>query len=212
MKTWNERLKSELGKSDYTQSAFARAVGVSPPTVTDWLNGEIKKLEASNAQSICSVLSLRIEWLLDGEGPPREGVKEDTTQAYKRGKVPVISWTQAGQWAESPDNFSPGDAEEWLDCPFPHSNGSFYLILIGDSMWPEYQEGEYILVDPAVSPSHGKDVVVRTPSGSYTFKRLQITPDGTYLLALNPDHPERKIKIPDDSIICGVVTSSLKKR
>jgi len=139
---------------------------------------------------------------------------EETASKYIRpkGKVPVISWMQAGKWRDSPDNYAPGDAEEWLECPFPHSDGSFYLVIVGDSMYPEYLEGEYILVDPAVPATHGKDVVMRTPDGTYTFKRLQITHEGTYLLALNPDHPNRKIQIPDDSQACGVVTSSLKKR
>ena len=80
------------------------------------------------------------------------------------------------------------------------------------SMFPEYREEEYILVDPSVEPRHNDDVVARTPEGTYTFKRLQITPDGTYLLALNVNHPERKIKIPNDSLICGVVTGSWLKR
>lgn len=213
MKTWNQRLKNALDlDSDLNQNTLAVAVGVKPPTVTDWLNGKIKSLTAENAHAICAVLNIRMEWLLKGKLPMRPGGKEDKSQLERRGKVPVISWTKAGQWCESPNEFEPGDAEEWLDCPFPHSDGSFYLILIGDSMSPAYQEGEYILVDPNVQAAHGKDVVVRTPSGTYTFKRLQITPEGTYLLALNPDHPERKIKIPDDSHICGVVTASLRKR
>lgn len=128
------------------------------------------------------------------------------------GRVPVISWVAAGRWCESPDTFEPGDADEWLECPFPHSKSSIYLKVIGDSMFSDYSEGEYILVDPEIPAEHGNDVVVRTPDGKYTFKRLQITPEGTYLLALNPDHPNRKIQIPADSQVCGVVTSSLKKR
>ncbi|WP_339898240.1 S24 family peptidase [uncultured Gilvimarinus sp.] len=127
-------------------------------------------------------------------------------------QVPLIAWVAAGSWCDSPDNYAPGDAEEWLDCPFPFSKQSFCLAVVGDSMWPDYREGEYILVDPAIEPIHNDDVVAREPDGKHTFKRLQITPDGTYLLAVNPDHPNRKIEIPADTQICGVVTGSWMRR
>jgi|SRR5690554_1630930 len=127
-------------------------------------------------------------------------------------KVPLISWVAAGSWCESPDSYEPGDAEEWLDCPFPFSAHSFCLAVVGDSMFPDYREGEYILVDPAVEARHNDDIVAREPDGKHTFKRLQITPDGMYLLALNPDHPNRKIEIPADTQICGVVTGSWMRR
>lgn len=134
------------------------------------------------------------------------------TGAKSLKKVPLISWVVAGEWCESPDNFAPGDAEEWLDTPFSVSSRAYCLTLSGDSMSPDYREGEIILVDPGIAPLHGNDIVARTPDGKQTFKRLQITPEGTYLLALNPDHPNRKIEIPEGTTICGVVVGSWMRR
>jgi SOS-response transcriptional repressor LexA len=79
-------------------------------------------------------------------------------------------------------------------------------------MHPEYREGELILVDPAIEARHGDDVIARTPEGKATFKRLQVTPDGTFLIALNPSYPDRIIKAPADTHICGVVTASWMQR
>jgi SOS-response transcriptional repressor LexA len=135
---------------------------------------------------------------------------DNIRQAPDLNKVPLLSWVQAGNWCESPE--PPGTAEEWLDCPFPHSENAFCLEVVGDSMSPEYREGEYILVDPALQPEHNDDIVARTPDGTHTFKRIQITPEGNYLLALNPDHPARKIKAPEGTHICGVVTGSWMRR
>lgn len=136
----------------------------------------------------------------------------DPAYSSRMKKVPLISWVAAGGWCGSDDPFAPGQADEWLECPFPHSENSFCLKVIGDSMAPDYREGEIILVDPGIDAGHGDDVVARTPESTYTFKRLQITPEGTYLLALNPDYPGRYIRIPPDSDICGVVTGSWIKR
>lgn len=125
-------------------------------------------------------------------------------------KVPLISWVAAGNWCESPDNFSPGDAEDWLASPFSHSKHAFCLTVKGESMMPKYRDGEIILVDPEVAYKHNSDVVVREPNGGSNFKCLQITPTGTYLLLLNPDWPadERIIKMPEGTVICGVVIGS----
>jgi SOS-response transcriptional repressor LexA len=126
--------------------------------------------------------------------------------------VPLIAWVQAGDWCDSPDNNQFGDAEEWMAAPYRHGKRAFCLKVIGDSMSPDYRENEIILVDPDVEARHNDDVVIRNGDGNHTFKRLQITPEGTYLLALNPDHPDRKIKIPHGSSVCGVVIGSWMRR
>ncbi|KAF1004403.1 MAG: putative HTH-type transcriptional regulator [Pseudomonas sp.] len=128
--------------------------------------------------------------------------------------VPLISWVTAGMLDESMDLLATNDAEEWLQCPYPHSNNSFCLQIKGLSMAPDYRDGEIILVDPMVEVRHNSDVVVRTPEpdGKTTFKRLQITDDGMFLLALNVDFPNRIIEMPEGTKICGVVTGSWMRR
>lgn len=125
---------------------------------------------------------------------------------------PVISWVQAGSLCENGEIDTFESATEWRDCPVKHSNKTFVLVIVGDSMSPEYLEGWDIFVDPTIDARHNDDVVVCDPQGNSSFKRLQITPEGKYLLALNPEHPQRKIKVPEGTTICGVVIYSGKKR
>jgi SOS-response transcriptional repressor LexA len=126
--------------------------------------------------------------------------------------VPLVSWVNAGDWCDAEDPYRPGDAEDWLICPFDHSENAFCLKVSGDSMNPEYLDGHIILVDPSVRPEHGDDVVARTPGGAASFKRLQITPEGMHLEALNPHWPNRVIVAPEGTVICGVVTASWVSR
>jgi SOS-response transcriptional repressor LexA len=127
-------------------------------------------------------------------------------------RLPLISWVQAGSWCEAIDNFQPGDADTWLECPVRTGPRAYCLEVVGHSMYvPDgsgYAEGEIIFVDPDLEPTHGSDVIVRSASGSVTFKRLQSTQDGMYLLALNPAWPERIIHATEDTIFCGVVVFS----
>lgn len=127
-------------------------------------------------------------------------------------RCPLISWVKAGEMCDVGHVYNSDDAEEWLICGTPHSEKTFALSVVGDSMSPEYLEGWHIFVDPEVQAKHNDDVVVIDHEGKATFKRLQITPEGNYLLALNTEYPNRVIKVPVDSTICGVVIYSGKRR
>ncbi|MGI4938352.1 MAG: helix-turn-helix domain-containing protein [Janthinobacterium lividum] len=128
------------------------------------------------------------------------------------GKLPLISWVQAGEWEEAMNNFQPGDAEDWLDCPFKHGPRAFILKVVGDSMFdPEgersYKDGEFIAVDPDVEARHKSRVIVRLDDqNTATFKQLLIEPDGSKLLvALNRSWPNRIIPVNGNATICGVI-------
>lgn len=123
-------------------------------------------------------------------------------------KVPLISYTQAGEWCETMVSiYDPDQAEQWLVSPIEHGEGSYCLRVVGSSMGGEggYPEGCIILVDTSLEARHGDDVVAVTPDGQTTFKRLQITPDGRFLVAINPDWPNRYLQAPDGTKVCGVV-------
>ncbi len=132
--------------------------------------------------------------------------------ARTKGRIPLISWIQAGNWSEIVNNFQPGDAEDWIPCPFTHSKSAFILRVVGLSMYnpggeKSYAPGEYIAVDPEGEPMNRKMVVVREGKEERaTFKQLLIDPEGTMILqALNPTHVPRAMEIPPGSRIIGTV-------
>lgn len=119
---------------------------------------------------------------------------------------PLISWVQAGAWTEVDGPFTAQDAEALLPCPVRCSNGTFVLRVRGESMEPRFHDGDLIFVDPAVSPDHGRFVVVcDAVSGMATFKQLIVEGERKYLKALNPDWPHRIIESHSNVAICGVV-------
>lgn len=71
--TIGERLKECLaGPPKRTGKALAAACGVQPPSVSDWLNGETKTLEASNLLAAADFFGVRAKWLADGVGSKYE--------------------------------------------------------------------------------------------------------------------------------------------
>ncbi|MCI2809358.1 LexA family protein [Eoetvoesiella caeni] len=121
--------------------------------------------------------------------------------------VPLISWVKAGDWCGVVDNFSPGDAEEWLPIPRAHGPNAYALRVRGVSMEPRYRDGSIIFVDPSKQADHGSNVVVRMDNeAEATFKQLVVEGDTKFLRALNPDWPGPKlIEINSSATICGVV-------
>lgn len=211
MNTWNERLQQAIEDSGLKKSAFAKKVGVSPPTVTDWISGEIKTISAPNAERVAAALSLNTKWLVSGKGPKHVDQLIGNTGAGPpiHSKYPLISSVQAGRWTDIVDNFSPGDAEDWIASTARLSKFAFALRVEGDSMvgppgTKSVPEGSIIIVDPQLEPHNGSFVVAKLPGeDKAVFKKFVKDGPRLYLMPLNPTY--RPIEIDDSCIIVGVV-------
>ncbi|MDR5800666.1 S24 family peptidase [Caballeronia sp. LZ001] len=132
-----------------------------------------------------------------------------------RGKVPLISWVQAGAWESFVDDLAVGDAEDWLLSPIATSKNAYFLRVKGLSMFnptgePSFNENDLILVEPQCCAHSGSLVVVRLDDESEaTFKQLVLEGGKQYLRALNPDWPTRIIEVHNNATICGVVKSKV---
>ncbi|WP_131753785.1 helix-turn-helix domain-containing protein [Burkholderia vietnamiensis] len=128
------------------------------------------------------------------------------------GKLPLISWVQAGDWSEIVDNFQPGDAEDWIACPFPSGRHGFVLRVVGDSMYNpggdlSFRDGDFISVNPEHDARHRSLVIARRDREKATFKQLLLDEsEGPMLHALNPNWPTRYIPFDKNTEIVGVVT------
>lgn len=126
-----------------------------------------------------------------------------------QGRLPLISWNQARNWDDLVNTFALEDAEDWLDCPVPHSSRSYCVQNVSDGMddgtSEGYREGEILFVDPEVIAAPGDDVIVNTPDDKTIFRRLKEDTEGMYLLSLNG---KKIMRIPEGANICGVVIFS----
>ena len=123
--------------------------------------------------------------------------------------MPLISWVQAGAWAEVIENHQPGQAEEWRLTTAKVSKNAFALRVKGDSMTnpngsPSIPEGYIIIVDPHRQAENGDLIVARLDdSMEATFKKLVIDGGLRYLKPLNPAYPV--IQINGNCTIVGKV-------
>ncbi|MCU4331910.1 S24 family peptidase [Acinetobacter pittii] len=64
---------------------LARAVGVKPPSVSDWLSGKSKKMEGENLLRAAKYLKVSASWLATGVGEPTEEQNKDIPAVADKG-------------------------------------------------------------------------------------------------------------------------------
>ena len=79
---------------------------------------------------------------------------------------------------------------------------SFALMVLGDSMAPEFAEGDVIVIEPDGLATDGS-FVLANHGGEWIFRKLAKAGDGWQLRPLNPRYPS--IELADLSAIRGVV-------
>jgi len=127
-----------------------------------------------------------------------------TVLSHTGRKLPVMGSIAAGAWCEPDGNFDPRDAEEWIDSPGPVGARAFILRVEGVSMEPKFLEGDKIVIDPSLEALPGHFVAAkRTRDQAATLKQLRQEGSEQYLYALNPDWPERIIRMTEEWTICG---------
>ncbi|QNK68453.1 helix-turn-helix domain-containing protein [Variovorax sp. PAMC26660] len=113
-------------------------------------------------------------------------------------RIPLVSYIQAGMWAEIIDRFQPGDADDWLTTDQDVSPHTFALQIKGDSMLPEFKEGDRVIIDPDVAPQPGDFVAAKNGEEEATFKKYRprsMDANGALifeLIPLNDDYPSMR--------------------
>jgi len=83
-----------------------------------------------------------------------------------------------------------GAANEYAEIATGDSQ-AFIVPVVGDSMSPKYEPGEFALVEPETPPEVGEDVLVRLADGRTLLKRLYRRLGAVIVLKnLNPSKAE----------------------
>lgn len=207
MTTLGENLKKIRKAKKMTQKELAQKSGVKQSVISD--------LETGNAKSTGSILELANALGVTAE-ELKKGALDDVSLInvlpVAPRMAPVLSWVQAGTMTNV-QAFDMSQVEEWLPIPDGDCEKCFYLKVQGLSNYPEFHEGDYILVDPTLpfGDMNSGDIIVVRKFDDATFKRLVIEPDGTkYLQAINPEFKPNIIPLDQDCEFVGEVVDCIR--
>lgn len=223
MSTLSERLKLAIERADVSKSDLAKACGVKPASVSDWLSGKSKSMRAPVAQKAAEFLNVSIIWLSTGEGSPELGSNVSPAR-LKLKKIPLITFAQAGLLTDNGQIRDPNvciDHGDYILVDEDMPDGTLGVIVEGDSMEPEFHEGDVVVIDPDLSPQPGDFVIAKricpySDSVESTFKKYrprQYDENGNLeyeLVPLNPDYPSLNSKRDKLSIV-GIVVEHRRK-
>lgn len=211
----SERIKTILEDPEIKPYALAKAAGVPQETLEQWASGEVKSIPLDQAVGIQEAFGYNAVWLVMGKGQPRAAVFDDprpkpvppkaakpkknaagesveptplTYQANtaKYRAIPVVGRAQGGLpdriWTDG--DYPVGATQQFAEVASADPQ-AFLTPVVGLSMIPRYNPGEFALVEPGTEPELEDDVLVRLNTGETMIKRLLSRRQGIRLGSYN---------------------------
>lgn len=183
------RLKLAMQQSGVTTTALANELGVSYQAVKRVLEGKSKAFSAINNEKAAIVLNVSAYWLASGIGQlSKNNVQSLQTPVYSdsQRKIWVIGKDSGGLmperiWEDSQLTVEPSDYA-LLESSDPYA---FLSEVVGDSMYPKFENRNFVLVEPSTEIEIEDCVLVRLKSGETMLKRLVSMRDGIRLSSFN---------------------------
>ncbi|MHC4616674.1 MAG: S24 family peptidase [Planctomycetota bacterium] len=124
--------------------------------------------------------------------------------------VPVINKVAAGYPADFNDlDYPVGVADDYVRCPDLHDPNAFAVRVVGDSMEPNFHEGDIVIFSPAAEVHSGDDCFVRFAMPHETsFKRVFFEPDNQ--VRLQPRNERYSPIVVDGKRINGLYRAVIK--
>lgn len=156
--------------------------------------------------------------------PPQEGVfSNGQPVAHDVRRIPVLNYVQAGNPKEVIDDYAAGTGMDEItidaDLAQELSMESFALVIRGNSMEPEFKEGDVVVIDPSVKPLPGDFVVAKLDSdGETTFKKYRsrgMDDTGHHmfeLVPLNEDYHTILVSSKKPGHVVGTMVEHRRKR
>lgn len=205
MDTLQERLIHARKQKQMSQAQLGKAIGKSQSAIAALETGRNKA--STDIAKIANALGVSAIWLETGQGEmlgTYQLPNNVTTTGYHLNRVPVISWVRAGEWRDI-EHYDCEDTE-YIQITKDIKDG-FALRVQGDSMQPEFADGDIIVIDPH-APQDNNSYVVAIHDDKATFKKLVFDGETPYLKPLNPQYP--LLSWDENTRIIGVVKQKIK--
>lgn len=199
-KLLGRRIKNRRMELNMTQGDVAKPIGVAISTIQRYEAGTIQKIKLPVVEAIARMLKVDPSWLIGKTDEmkilsdlPSPNITEDVVT------FPIITEVAAHYDTFSYDESVTGDT---VDIPRRYLRGrpeNDYCVMRvkGDSMYPDYRDGDLVLVlkqDTLNRP--GEIGVINYENGELTLKRIdyEVGEDWLELIPINPMYPPKKIE------------------
>lgn len=217
---WHERAKTALERKKWTVADLQRATAIPYDRLNKQLRGDVKNPRGDDQKLIADALGVRLLWLRDGLEPMTEGPKdaaplppeplppgETMTEAPMLSRhdmpldVPVYGTAVGGSMGDFQLN---GQVVDYIRRPpsLTRARNAFAIFYANDSMFPRYETGDPIYVNPSRPPGPGDDVLIEMhgegdgePGAAYVKRLVKRSASFVMLQQFNPPRSDIKIDL-----------------
>ena len=219
MSTIGQRIRESRKKVGLTQQALAAECGVSRAAVAQW-EGDVTKPSLDHLQKAADALDAWLPWLTTGEWgqSPSQQRALDRAQPEQR-PVPMVDYLYAGKWDLITDPRMLGEDKKFITTDLDVGSMAFAIVVTGESMLPEFQRGDLIIIDPEVVPTPGDFVIAKLDlqvDGTFMKYRPRGTDKNGHpvieLVPVNEDWPTQTINVGNPGHIIGTLVEHRRYR
>lgn len=203
MESIGNRIRNLRKDKKLTQKDLAKILGITDAAIVHWEKDvNIPKLEYLNI--LAPTLNTTIDYIMYGKSDTSDKIIDFRPITRM---LPVLTYVQCGLMTNV-RSISPHEIEKWLPAPPDTGKNSFYLIAQGISNAPEFNDGDFICIDPDVPLEYVQtgEMIVVIQDDEATFKALVREHKTIYLKALNPNFQPNIIPLKENSIYRGKYT------
>lgn len=180
--SFGEKIKSLRLELGLTLEEVGQIVGVGKSTVRKWESGEIANMRRDKIALLAKALHVDPAVLMGWDSKAKPATA--SASPAKPIRIPVLGSIPAGIPIEAVE-----DILDWEELPTSMGKGGaqyFALQVKGDSMSPNYLDGDVLILRRQDTCNSGQDCAVMVNGDDATFKRVKISDRGITLQPLNP--------------------------
>ena len=194
--TVGDRIKLLRESLGITQVSLADSICEKKQTIYKYENNLITNIPIKNIENIAEVLNTTPAYLMgweDSDALPSPDIAEDSIQ------FPILVDVAAGY--DQPAQVLQNWEGEKIEVPRAYLHGRspddyFAMRVVGDSMYPDYQNGDILLIlRQSILNRSGEVAVILYGGEDATLKKIEFVQgeDWMKLLPINPQYPPRMI-------------------
>lgn len=198
-------LAEQIAKAGLSHAEFARRGDIPLPTLRSWLRTARSQIRGGNLQKLSRVLDkspdelrtkLRQAYYERGDQSMFVPIRNRPGERLIIRPVPILNTISAAKLVEkSSYDYPPGFADRYVPAPTDDPD-AFALVVDGDCMAPDYQNGEIVIFSPLEVERYGvvagKDYAIQLDGEGdeqSTFKRVLLDPADEDVLVLQCVNP-----------------------
>ncbi len=163
-------------------------LGIKAPSVVQWESNKTTP-SGENLLNAAKLFGVTPDYILYG-GALKPSVENNMEIAQPdTHRIPVISYVQAGVWTETSELRGYDGNLLYISTDLNLGARAFAIVIRGNSMEPEFTEGDLVLIDPDEPLHPGDFVVAKNGEEEATFKKYRprgFTEDGKEIFELAP--------------------------